>query len=145
MSEEFIFWASLECVVNLEELLINFYALSHTISSCSSFHSVDLWSCAGASSCLAFLLLVWITFRDGNLSLNFCSFKLWSEHVTPSFSDGNFRLNVRMLFIGVVDCLAQNSPWLPSGCCDSHYSLLQSILVPSRIIVHSLFLFVENL
>ena len=35
----------------------------------------------------------------------FCSFQIWPEHVTPSFSDGNFRLNVRMLFIGIVDCL----------------------------------------
>ena len=145
MSEEFIFWASLECVVNLEELLIKFLCfIPHNlflllIPLCRPL--IMRWCIKLSRISAAGLDNV----PRWKFVSEFCSFKLWSEHVTPSFSDGNFRLNVRMLFIGVVDCLAQNSPWLPSGCCDSHYSLLQSILVPSRIIVHSLFLFVENL
>ena len=89
----------------LEQLLKKLYDVCLANSSCCSFHSVDLWSYGGASSFLAFLLPVWITFRDGNLSLNFVFSKRWSEHVTPNFSDGNFRLNVRMLFICIVDCL----------------------------------------
>ena len=68
--------------------LWSLYAVCLANSSCSSFHSLDLWSYGGAFGDLSFLLPVWITFRD-------CNFL---------FSDGSFRLSAWMSFMGIVNC-----------------------------------------
>ena len=47
---------------------------------------------------------VWLTFRNGICSLNSALFKRWRENLKLIFSDGSFRLSVRIPFIGVVDC-----------------------------------------
>ena len=56
--------------------LSSLYDLCLTNYSCTSFHSVDLRWYDGAFGDLPFLLSVWITFRDGNVSLNFALSRL---------------------------------------------------------------------
>ena len=60
----------------LEELIVKLVSPCFVKFSCSSFHAADLWSNGGAFGNLPFLLLVWITFRIGNLSLIFATSKL---------------------------------------------------------------------
>ena len=56
-------------------------------------------SYGGAFGDLPFFPPVWITFRDGNLSLT-----VVSDDLLRTFSDGSFRLSARMRFMGIVDC-----------------------------------------
>ena len=113
----------------LEEPLINLYGVCLANSSCSSFHYVDLWSYGGAWKCLAFLLPVWITFRDGNLSLNFALSKFGPSMLRLAFQTGTSDWTWECSSsVSWTASLAENFPWLTNGCCDSHYSLLQPIL-----------------
>ena len=92
----------------LDSCLCSVYSLRLGNSSCCSFHSVDLWSYGGAFGHLPFFPLLWITFRDGTLSLNLVLTELWRgnlvltelwrENLMLVFSDGSFRLSARIPF-----------------------------------------------
>ena len=54
--------------------------------------------------CLACQLSLWITCRDDSLSLYVALSKLWCDNLLLTSSDGSFRFNWRVPFIGYVDC-----------------------------------------
>ena len=72
--------ASRQCPLILKGSLWTLYALYLAHSSCSSFHSAVLGPCGGAFGNLPHLLPVWITVKDGHLSMNLVGlFKLGCE------------------------------------------------------------------
>ena len=84
----------------LQELLVEFVC-SVPCKIFFSPHSTlsTFWSCGGALRDLPFLLLVWITFREENLSLKVALQTLMWE------SDASFLLGAWMPFMDILDCL----------------------------------------
>ena len=116
--KKFVLWTSLLCPSILEGSLWSLCALCFANSSCSSFHSVHLWSYGGAFGDFPFVLPIWITFRDGNLSMNSALSKLWWENLMLTVADGSFSVWAQecLFWAYWIVPLARGFTVLSSGC-----------------------------